>query len=235
MNDAPITDAPAPAPEKTPVPAAPIRPFRPGVRFRYGAFAHFIRFWSRLYWRAEVEGLDNVPADGPVLLLPTHSSFLDPPLIGGHLKRESYFLSRDGILKVPVVGAACVYLNTYPLRRGAADREALRACRDILGNGWPLIFFPEGTRSPDGHLGELKPGWAMILDGAPGVPWLPIVLQDTYHILNRRMIFPRPRKLRIRIGKPEPLPPRDPGERARDYYARCNALLETRYRELGAR
>lgn len=232
---APETPMPTGESRFTAAPAAPIRTWRSGMRLRYGAFAHFIRAFSKLYNRAEVTGVENVPMEGPVLLLPTHCSFFDPPLVGGHLRRESYYLSRDGILKVPVIGSACVYLNTYPLRRGAADREALRACRDILSHGWPLIFFPEGTRSADGTLGELKPGWAMILDGVPGVPWLPVMLQDTYNILNRRMAFPRPAKLRIRFGKPEMLPERLGGERARDYYERCNTLLAARYRELGAR
>ena len=106
--------------------------------------------------------------------------------------------------------------------------------RALLQAGWPLVFFPEGERAFDGRLGRIQRGFAMILDGLDGVPYLPVVMQDTHKVLRRGNIFPRPRKVRVIFGEPAYLPPRESGEPGRDYHARCAGELEQRYRELGA-
>jgi 1-acyl-sn-glycerol-3-phosphate acyltransferase len=191
----------------------------------------FSRFWLRI----EIKHVDRVPLTGPVLILATHTSFFDPPIVGAHIPRPCHYLAREGILKAPLLGALVTRLNTHPIRRGAGDREAIRTCREILRQGWPLVFFPEGTRSPDGRLGPIQGGFAMILDGLTGVPYVPVLAQDTYAVLRRGWFFPRPRKVRITYGEPAYMPARRQGEKARDYFERCGRELESRLRELGAR
>jgi 1-acyl-sn-glycerol-3-phosphate acyltransferase len=190
----------------------------------------FTRPWNRV----EVVHGERIPQDGPFLILPTHSSYYDPPLIGSYFRRQSHFLAREGILKAPLLGPLCSRLNTHPIRRGAGDREAIRVCRSILRQGFPLAFFPEGTRSRTGKLGPIQRGFVMILDGLPQVPFLPVVLQDTYRVLPRGSFFPRPRKVRIYVGEPAYLPTRLEGESTRSYFDRCAADLERRLRDLGA-
>ncbi len=211
-----------------------IRPYRPGTRPGYAFCAFVIRLFDRLFNRFEVVHPERIPATGPMLVVPTHSSFFDPPLVGSNLGREVHFLSRDGILKVPIIGPLCIFLNAHSIRRGASDREAIRTCRAVLHAGWPLVFFPEGTRTHDGNLGRIQGGWTMILESLPGVPYLPVMMQDTYKVLPRGSFFPRPRKIRMIIGHPSTLPPREDGESARAYYERCAARLESQWRDLGA-
>jgi 1-acyl-sn-glycerol-3-phosphate acyltransferase len=205
------------------------------MRLFYRFIYRLTRATARLLFRFETVHAENVPREGPFLAVSTHCSFLDPPLVGGGVGREIYYLSREGILKVPGLGRLCRALNAMPIRRGVADRQAIRTCRAILKEGWPLLFFPEGTRSPDGRLGTIRSGFVTILEGAPEVPMLPIVMQDTHGALPRGAIIPRPRKVRMRIGPPMQLPPRAEGESTRDFHQRCCDQLEACWREMGAR
>lgn len=200
----------------------------------YKIVCWLFRMFGRLWLRQEIIGLENVPKTGAALILPTHCSFFDPPMVGSNIPRESHYLSREGILKVPLIGPLCANrLNAHPIRRGASDREAIRTCRNILKQGFVLLFFPEGTRSRDGRMGPIQGGFAMILDGLD-VPYVPVVAQSTYHILRKGWVFPRPHKLRIIYGKPAKMPTRLEGEPTREYFKRCCDDLERRLRELGA-
>ena len=193
------------------------------------------RLMYATYFRWRVFNPERVPRTGAVILASNHASFLDPPLVGSYLGRECWFLAREEILKVPGLGWLCRHLNAYPIRQGAGDREAIRACLAILRAGWPLVFFPEGTRTMTGTLGPIQGGFVMILDRLPGIPYVPIVLQDTHDALRRGWALPRPHKVRIRVGEPAFLPPRRAAENAREYYGRCAKELEMKWRELGAK
>ncbi len=207
-----------------------------GRRNRFYRFCRFlIRVFFYFYHRVELKGMEHLPESGGVLIVPTHTSFLDPPLAGSFLSREVYLLGRHDLLEIPVFGHILRNLNTQPLRRGGSDREALQLCRSILNAGWPLIFFPEGTRSEDGRLGPIQGGFAMVLSSTPDVPYIPVVMQDTYHAFRRGWKFPRPRKIQVKYGRPRQLPKREAGERARNYYNRCTAQLRRDWLELGAK
>ena len=73
----------------------------------------------------------------------------------------------------------------------------------------------------------------LILEPLKDVPYVPVVMQDTYRVLRRGRLFPRPRKVHIHIGEPARLPPRRQAEPARQYHQRCVEDLERRLRELG--
>jgi 1-acyl-sn-glycerol-3-phosphate acyltransferase len=204
-----------------------------GSGWFYRLISGLVRLVSDLLFRVEVIGREHLPDGQPMMVLPTHTSYLDPPIVGSNLPRGGYYLARDSLFKVPLLGLALRNLQTYPIRRGASDREALRACRTVLQGGWPLMFFPEGTRSRDGKLGPLQGGFALILDGL-NLPYVPVVVQDTYHVLPRGRALPRLRKVHVYVGAPRMLPTRSPGEKTREYVNRCIAQLEADYHALGA-
>lgn len=235
------TDSPSPAKPRVdiqPAVGARIRPFSPGMRPYWRAWCIITHVFMKLFTRYEVINADRIPRDGPLMLLPTHTSHFDPPMTmfcySLQTSNESYVIARDSLFKNPIVRFHLNRTNSVGIRRGGQDRQAIRVARRILQMGWALTVFPEGTRSKTGRLGKLQGGWAMILEGVPGVPYLPIVMQDTYGLLPRGAIFPRPHKVRIKVGEPTMLPERAPGEASKAYYQRCNELLEQQYRELGA-
>jgi 1-acyl-sn-glycerol-3-phosphate acyltransferase len=103
------------------------------------------KWWGRL----EVIGLDRVPADGPLLVVPNHDSQWDPLAIGLalHPRRSLRFLARAELWKIPGLGPIMNGLGQIRIERGAGDREALRNAVTALGGGEAVCIFPEGRLS----------------------------------------------------------------------------------------
>ena len=227
------TSSPASGKEGGPAPPA-IRPDPGGMRRPYRVGTWILIAALKIWCRARVTGVKNVPRTGPCLLLSNHASVLDPAIAGGMLKRESHFLARPGVYRAPIIGALFRYLNTHSIRRGGIDREAIRTCVAVLEAGWPLMMFPEGTRSRDGSVAKPRGGFAMILEHLPDVPCVPVYITGTGKALGRGMLIPRPVKLSVTYGKPFTIAARGEDETRRAYYQRCADRLEEEWRRLGA-
>jgi 1-acyl-sn-glycerol-3-phosphate acyltransferase len=92
-------------------------------------------------------------------------------------------------------------LGGFPVVRGTADREALRACEAILDRGEPLVMFPEGTRHSGEALSELFDGPAF-LAARTGAPIIPIGIGGSEGVMPRGAKFIRPKKVTIVVGPP---------------------------------
>jgi 1-acyl-sn-glycerol-3-phosphate acyltransferase len=133
-----------------------------------GAF----RVFFKVYGRCEVIGKDRIPKTGPVILVSNHSSYLDPPLLGGMIDRECAFLGRHDLWDHKWLGFIISRLNTYPVNRDNPGKSVFRYADDALGKGLVFGLFPEGGRSDDGKLMRGEMGVAHIVkrSGAPVVP-----------------------------------------------------------------
>jgi len=142
------------------------------MRAGYAFVSWLSRTYFRLTYGVALNGLENVPRTGKVILASNHRSDYDPPILGGIVRREVHFFAKEELFRHPVFGRFISYLNAFPVRRGQFDREALSKCLDVLKNEGALIFFPEGTRAPvDGFLkAKLGLGWVVCLSDAPVVP-----------------------------------------------------------------
>jgi 1-acyl-sn-glycerol-3-phosphate acyltransferase len=160
-----------------------------------------LRAFFRLACRLEVEGRENMPARGGAILAANHISYLDPPLVGAAMSRVTHFMAKSELFGVPVLGWFLRRVNCFAVRRGTADRRALRTATDLLRSGELVLIFPEGTRSRDGRLmpAELGLGMVALRSGAPVVP---IGITGTGRALPRRVPLLRPAKVRVRIGEP---------------------------------
>lgn len=140
------------------------------------AFYRVVRDTARLMLRAvgrtRVINHDAIPRTGGVVVACNHVSYLDPPLVGANIDRECAFMARHDLWDKAWMGRLISRLNAFPVHRDTADRAAIREAIAILNRGLVLVLFPEGTRSPDGHLQEPQPGVAMVVQrsGAPVVP-----------------------------------------------------------------
>lgn len=112
-----------------------------------------------------VEGRDNVPLAGPVILVPNHVSLLDPPLVGVTSPCRPYIMAKAELFH-GIAGWAIERMGSFPVKRGGGDRRALRQARALLADGQVLLLFPEGTRSRDGELGPPEPGVALLAHAA---------------------------------------------------------------------
>jgi 1-acyl-sn-glycerol-3-phosphate acyltransferase len=173
-----------------------------------------IGFVSRLLWRASIEGVEHLPRGGPFILVGNHCSNLDPLMMGwasGHqIGRVVHFMAKIEMRRWPIIGWLATQSGVYFVRRGEADRAAQRFSLEALAAGRPIAMFPEGTRSRNGHLREGRPGAALIALRS-GAPLVPAAVSGTHRIFPGRSRWPRPTRVRIRIGEPFSLPHRPAG------------------------
>ncbi|HSM37745.1 MAG TPA: lysophospholipid acyltransferase family protein [Candidatus Limnocylindrales bacterium] len=165
----------------------------------------------------KVIGLENVPRQGPYLLVANHCSNFDPPMLGwavGHnTGRVIHFMAKDEMRSWFLVGWMARSAGTFFVRRGAGDRGAQRLAQEVLRVGRPLAIFPEGTRSRDGQLNEPRLGAAM-LAMTSDVPVLPVGISGTHRIFPGRSRWPHRSPIAFRIGQPFRLPHTDTLDRS---------------------
>lgn len=159
-----------------------------------------------LVYRLRVSGQENMPASGPVLLVPNHQSNLDPIVAGmPFFRRHINFIAKSGLFKNPIFGGYIRSLNAVPIKQGTADLGAIRLAIDQLAMGRVLLIFPEGSRTPDGAMHPFKRGAWLILSKAK-CPVLPVAIEGAYDAFPRGTSRPRlwGRRIAVRVGKPIP-------------------------------
>ncbi|RYX81583.1 1-acyl-sn-glycerol-3-phosphate acyltransferase [bacterium] len=149
-------------------------------------------------WR--VNGRENVPKTGPVILAPNHASLLDPPLVGVSCGRPPFIMAKAELFH-GIVGWAIEQMGSFPVKRGGADRKAFKQARKSLEEGHPLLIFPEGTRTRTGELGKVEPGLLMIAHAAK-CPVVPVRIRGTERAFSPRRPGFRFVRARITFGKP---------------------------------
>lgn len=164
-----------------------------------GRFLFRTLFFLIFRWR--VEGVENIPQTGGVLLVANHASYLDPPLLGSAASRPVHFMAKAELFKIPVLSWALPRVKAFPVRRGAADRSAIRTSIELLRQGEVVGIFPEGTRTPTGQLLPPQRGAGLIAVRA-GVPVVPVGLVGTFRPFGFRKGLPRINRLVVRFGKP---------------------------------
>lgn len=146
--------------------------------------------------RMRYEGTENIPAEGPLVIASNHVSLLDPPVLGTCSTRKVHFMAKQELF-VPVLGFIYRTLGAFPVRRGGADRAAIKHGIDILQSGKVLAIFPEGTRSKTGKLGKAEPGALMMASKARAAIVPSCVIGTDFRRQGR--IWP---KVTVRFGKP---------------------------------
>jgi 1-acyl-sn-glycerol-3-phosphate acyltransferase len=159
----------------------------------------------RLYFRGRIYGADQVPKTGPLIVVANHASDFDPPLVSSAVGRPVSYMAKEELFTVPVLSQAIKLYGAYPVKRGSADRSAIREALKQLDQGWAVGIFLQGTRTADGRIPEPKIGAALIAAKAQ-VPLLPVSLWGTQRIFAKGYSLPRLVPLTIRIGAPIPPP-----------------------------
>ncbi len=155
--------------------------------------------------RVTVEGLDEVPTDGPLIIAANHMSNADPPFIGGWLApalgRRPIFLAKDTLFKGPL-GLLIGSLGAEPVKAGGSDIGAYRVAKGILDEGRIVAILPEGTRSFDGVLARPKPG-VSLLATRTGAAVLPVGISGTAQLIGRERSVPNiGTRIIMRAGPP---------------------------------
>jgi 1-acyl-sn-glycerol-3-phosphate acyltransferase len=162
----------------------------------------------RLLFRPWVKGLDNVPAEGAAILASNHLSFSDSIFMPVMVPRPVVFLAKAEYftgtgIKGKLTAAFFRLTNQLPMDRsgGAASALSLNAGMDVLRNGSLLGIYPEGTRSPDGHLYRGKVGVARLALQAR-VPVIPVAMIGTDKVQPIGKRVPNIRRIGMIFGEP---------------------------------
>jgi 1-acyl-sn-glycerol-3-phosphate acyltransferase len=148
----------------------------------------------------KARGMEHL-APGGGLLLVNHQSYLDPMLVGLPLRRPISSLARDSLFRVPVLRTFLRAVYVMPINREAAGTESIREGIRRMRHGFLVGIFPEGTRTTDGRMGELKPGFVALVRRA-GVPVYPVGIAGAYDAMPRKANWLRPKPVRVVFGEP---------------------------------
>jgi 1-acyl-sn-glycerol-3-phosphate acyltransferase len=164
-----------------------------------------LRMAAACVTRVRLEGVGNIPSDGPLLVICNHSSNADGMLLMAYvvpaMRRPMRWLGKEEALRWPLFGWGMRQNGVFGVRRGAGDLEAFKLAKSVLDEGGVLTIFPEGTRSPDGALREAKEG-ATVLAVRSAAPILPIAIVGSQRFWPKGKLFPRPgRRMTVRVGE----------------------------------
>ena len=163
------------------------------------------RLTLRLFADYKVTGQENVPRQGPLIIVANHQSNLDPPLIGASVPRRVWFLAKQGVFRGPLAHWFLTSYGAFPLDREAADVRAYRWALNKLAQGQAIAIYPEGTRSR-GAMRRAKPGIIRLALRAQA-PLLPVGITGTERIGSWMRVVNPTGKIRVNIGEPFHLPP----------------------------
>ena len=150
----------------------------------YWVIQHLAYLFLRFVGRLRIIGTEHVPRRSGVILAANHSSYADPPLMGASTPRPIWFMAKIELLQTPFLGAFIKRLHAFPVRRGTADRQALRTAHELLTGGEAVLIFFEGGRSKDGRLMPPALGAGMIALRA-NVPVVPVAIVNADQLMPR--------------------------------------------------
>lgn len=195
----------------------------------YTATRWLILVVGKALFRVTVEGREHLPKSGPCVVAPVHRSNLDTPILAFVTARRLRFMGKDTLWKSKLAWYLTA-LGGFPVVRGTADREALRACEAILERGEPLVMFPEGTRRSGPVVEDLFDGPAFVA-ARTGAPIVPIGIGGSERVMPKGAKFIRPKKIAIIIGEPIH-PPRNEGRVPRRVVRELTDELQTELQRL---
>ena len=150
-----------------------------------------------------VTGRENLPETGAVMLVSNHLSHLDVLVLGILLQRPLNFVARSTLF-FPPLGFLIRTLGAFPIQRDGIGAQGLKETLKRLRGGGIVTLFPEGTRTPDGNLGEMKAGIALLATKAK-VAIVPAAIAGTFESWPRTRSLPVSHPLRVHFGSPIPV------------------------------
>jgi long-chain acyl-CoA synthetase len=160
---------------------------------------------SRLYFKFEVQGLENIPANVACIFSPNHQSFMDALIVASSIKgsilKKTFFIAKEkhfhsGFRRLMAENSNVIIANI-----NSGLKLALQQTAAVLKSGRNMVIFPEGARSRDGSLLPFKKSFA-ILSKELNVPIVPVAIKGAFESLSIGSRFPRPGKITLRFLKP---------------------------------
>jgi len=158
--------------------------------YNFGKFLFYIFF--SLFRRVKIEGRENVPKEGPLLLFANHPSAWDMILIGVFMKRKVHYMAKAELFKNPFLAWLFKSLGAFPVKRGKGDVGSVKTVFRLLDEGKVVGIFPEGTRTPGKDPKKRKMGAALLATRSKA-PVLPVGVVWNKKIFSKvRLVFGKP-------------------------------------------
>jgi 1-acyl-sn-glycerol-3-phosphate acyltransferase len=180
-----------------------------------------VAWWGRL----QAEGLESLPAEGPLLLIGNHDSHWDPVMVGtaARKRRQIRALAKSDLWKIRPLAPVLNGMGQIPIERGKGDAQALSRAIEALRAGVCIGVFPEGTRSR-GKVLRARSGVGRLALEVPEAHVSLVAIEGTTDLTG----FPRRPRIRLRFFDPaggQPRPDEDPGDLSARLLAEIRALV----------
>ncbi len=153
--------------------------------------------------RIKVEGIENIPLENGCILASNHRSNLDPFVLNTVSPRPIFFMAKQELFKVPILGWLIKKAGAIPVKRNKRDIGALKKTVSLLNEGYCVGIFPEGTRAKPGEFRKPQSGIGLIVSKTDS-PVIPVKIEGTDLIYPAGSKFPKIGKstIKVKIGKP---------------------------------
>lgn len=179
------------------------------VAERDAVVADLTRNWAQTMVKAgggtvEVTGNELVPPEGPVVFISNHQGNYDIPILIGYVARSKAFVSKIEVLKLPFIRTwmklmQCQFMDRKNMRQSV---RVIADSVEIIKKGYPMVIFPEGTRSKSDRIGEFKHGsFRLALDS--GAPIVPVTIDGSWRLLEQQGHM-KPAHVRVTVHAPIP-------------------------------
>ncbi len=183
------------------------------------------RLLGTIFFRFRTEGEQFFPKDGGVIVAANHASYLDIPLLGCAIRRRVVFLGRASLFPNRILSWMLQRLGWIPLKTHRLDRKAFGVALDHLKAGTPVVIFPEGTRTEDGHLQQGRPGVGYLVKESQ-CQVIPAFISGTFKVLpiraKRLRLFP----VSVSFGKSIDFPESDVTNKKHEYENIGRSVME---------
>ncbi len=166
-----------------------------------------VHLFNRILFRTTVEGADQVPTTGAVIVAPVHRSFIDFFVASEVTRRKLHYMAKDSLWRNRQLARILPSVGAFPVHRESADRESLRRAQQVLEAGEVLILFPEGERRTGPVVEDLHEGVAF-LAARTGATVVPVGIGGSASVMPKGKRIPRPRHIHLVVGAPIPPPER---------------------------
>jgi len=165
------------------------------------AFRPAVWLGARAYFGVRFDGVEHIPAAGPLIIVANHVTYADPVLVTIPIRRPVHYMAWNALFDVPGLSWLIRRLRAFPVEIESADPKATREAVRLLRTGAAVMMFPEGGRSLDGRLQRFRPG-AFRLACSLGVPLLPVTIVGGHEAWPPGRALPRPGRLAITYHPP---------------------------------
>ena len=162
--------------------------------------------------RVETVGLERLDAAGTYIFMSNHVSNLDPPILIPLIPRRTSVMVKKELFSYPILGRAMRMGSLVPVDRGNRDAgiEAVKAAKEVIGQGLNMTIYVEGKRSFDGKLLPFKKG-PFYLAMECAVPVVPVTIAGTHYAMPKKRFAIRPGTVKVIFH--DPIEPKDFGSR----------------------